>query len=1072
MRIVQLSDIHWRGISRHEEYTSCFERLFAELRSEVKPDYIITTGDYWHTKTQGITPEAIEKLTWMFRELASIAPVYAILGNHDGNLTNDDRQDTISPIIDAMNDPRIVLFKSSGNHIIPNTTINLCVLSCFDKRGWGRVIADEDLINVALYHGSVSGCKVDSDWVMSGGEEEASIFDRFDFAMLGDIHKTQFLSHRPDLNGVIKPWIAYPGSFIQQNYGEETTKGYLVWDIRSVDDWDVAFKPVRNNCQFITVEWQGDVANTIAAASEVCHGDLTHKRVRVSSAQTIFHLQMKELYDEFKDTHRVSEVVFKSKPSVVSQENSLTYKQASQHKSLRNDTASVLHLFLDHLDKNNKGTLKLSYDQEAKAKDHIGKYMDRVREDADSPRDVVWTIRSLEFDNLYRYGEGNSINFEKMSGITGLFGGNAVGKSSIIGALMFGLFNTTDRGPVKSAHIVNRNKSAGMSRVVLNVSGTDYVIQRDVVKATRRGGKVDDEKAGTTLMLYKVEQDGTSTELINENSETRTDTDKVIRKLIGTSQDFLLTALSSQGGMNRFIEEGATQRKAILNRFLDLDIFEKIFKLANDDLNAWTIKGQRFRNVNWLETKKAIQLSVHSSEEKIRACQSNLQILKAEQEKVRDWLRTNGVEKSNELLAKKIKLSSQVDTLQSEITRQLKMLEQTNTRLTSFSPEIAELDFKLAALPSEDELLARKAELESLNRSVTELNLKLQGATHKLDAQTKSVRKLDLVPCGDMFPTCHYIKDSHNDKAELEAQRRLVSELKSTYDKYAIELEQLQNQKAQKVLDERKLLANKIAALHAQNQSASAEAGLLSSHINSNKSTLAALIDELDSVNVALAASTDQESIKVNVARDASLTREITASELALKQSYQQLGADENKLEQLAKDAAEAALIVEEQKSLDAVCRAFCKTGIPAYVLKERLPQINAELDHILAGIVPFRVLLETEVGANSLEVYIEDRNSRRVIELASGMEKMIASLAMRVALINVSSLPKPDIFIADEGWDMLDEINCNKAIELLQTLKNRFRTILIVSHVTAMKEAADAFITVVDNDGESYVVC
>jgi DNA repair exonuclease SbcCD nuclease subunit len=57
------------------------------------------------------------------------------------------------------------------------------------------------------------------------------IFDGFDFAMLGDIHRRQFL----DEAGRI--W--YAGSTVQQNHGETNDKGILIWDIQSKDDWDV-----------------------------------------------------------------------------------------------------------------------------------------------------------------------------------------------------------------------------------------------------------------------------------------------------------------------------------------------------------------------------------------------------------------------------------------------------------------------------------------------------------------------------------------------------------------------------------------------------------------------------------------------------------------------------------------------------------------------------------------------------------------------------------------------------------------------------------------------------------------
>jgi predicted MPP superfamily phosphohydrolase len=45
-KICQISDIHWRGITRHEEYTNIFNDLFTKLKEEIKPDYIIGTGDF------------------------------------------------------------------------------------------------------------------------------------------------------------------------------------------------------------------------------------------------------------------------------------------------------------------------------------------------------------------------------------------------------------------------------------------------------------------------------------------------------------------------------------------------------------------------------------------------------------------------------------------------------------------------------------------------------------------------------------------------------------------------------------------------------------------------------------------------------------------------------------------------------------------------------------------------------------------------------------------------------------------------------------------------------------------
>lgn len=1063
-----ISDIHWRGITRHDEYTQVFTELFRQLKEEVKPDYILCGGDIFHTKTMSITPEVIEKITWMFNELAVIAPVYSILGNHDGNLTNDNRQDTISPIVAAINNPRIVLFKKSGNYILPNTNINLCVLSCFDEAGWSTVQTDEDLINIALFHGSVRGCATDSEWVMTHGEAEISMFERFDFALLGDIHKQQFLGYRSH-DGItrdMKPWIGYPGSLIQQNYGEGNVKGYHVWDIRSADDWDVTFHQIPNDFQFVTINWQGSVADTIKEALSVTGNVLQHKRIRVASDQTVFHLQMKELYDELKNKYKASEIVFKASKDTVS-ETGANQDNHQKTTSLRNTPEVLCELYDSFVQKDYKIFLSLAQKEEAKT--HIQKSLNKVRQSEDDvARDVVWSIKDMEWSNLYRYGENNHIDFSNLTGITGIFGPNKVGKSSVVGSLMFGLFNTTDRGPVKSAYVINKNKTKGFARVTLNVSGTDYVIERSVAKASKRGGKYDEEKAATKLCLSRLESDGTEVELVSENSESRTDTDKVVRKLIGTSQDFLLTAFSNQGGMNRFIDEGATQRKAILNRFLDLDVFEKLHKMANEELQAFNTLGNKFRNVNWTQVKSECETFIESCNADIQTTQSEIETKKTNHDKLRGWLQQHGADKQANLRRNVAEAVSKTERIQGKIGMRQVELDGHKSTCSNLQNRIEEIKDRMAKIKLV-ELEEKASKLEKLSKDYYDLKIDLSTEQQKLAAQVKSIKKLDVVPCGDNFPTCHYIKDSHADKASHEAQKKIVEDILATYEAMRKDFESLQQEKIEEQI---KAYQRWEKELGTSQQQLSFSETLMKGCID----TIVSLQQELEAAKAEHESLVEelnkQEDLGASIEEERMLASSIRETETKLQQLYVKLGGYTNKLEQLAKESEEAAKIIEEQKVYDSIVQAFSKNGIPAYVLKNKLPEINAELNNILAGIVSFRIFLETEVGSNSLDVFIEDKDCRRVIELASGMEKMIASLAIRVALINLSSLPKPDIFIIDESFGALDSSNCAKVIELLQTIKNRFKSILIISHVEEIKEAATNIVTIYDNGTESNISC
>ena len=113
MKIVHIADVHWRGLSRHEEYILAFNDFFIKAR-DCNPDVIYVGGDIVHSKTQGISPELIQSLCWWFNKMASICPVHVILGNHDGLILNKDRQDAITPIIKAINNPNIHLLKHTG----------------------------------------------------------------------------------------------------------------------------------------------------------------------------------------------------------------------------------------------------------------------------------------------------------------------------------------------------------------------------------------------------------------------------------------------------------------------------------------------------------------------------------------------------------------------------------------------------------------------------------------------------------------------------------------------------------------------------------------------------------------------------------------------------------------------------------------------------------------------------------------------------------------------------------------------------------------------------------------------
>jgi DNA repair exonuclease SbcCD nuclease subunit len=195
MRIAHLSDLHIRGLSRHDEVRTVIQAFCDDCRKR-EIDHIVIAGDLWHTKTTGLSPEAIDLMSWMFRAMADVAPVHVTLGNHDGALTNFSRQDAISPIISAIGDSRVTLYKKSNVYKI-EPGVNLCVYSLFDPENWDIVKPVVGAYNIAVFHGSVAGAVSETGWALEA-DVTVKWFDDmgYDLVFLGDIHKKQFLGYR------------------------------------------------------------------------------------------------------------------------------------------------------------------------------------------------------------------------------------------------------------------------------------------------------------------------------------------------------------------------------------------------------------------------------------------------------------------------------------------------------------------------------------------------------------------------------------------------------------------------------------------------------------------------------------------------------------------------------------------------------------------------------------------------------------------------------------------------------------------------------------------------------------
>ncbi len=154
-KIVHFSDLHIRLFKDHELYRGILNDMFNQFR-EIKPDRIVFTGDLVHSKNQ-MTPELIEMVSWLLTECSKIAIIIIIPGNHDF-ITNFERLDALTPIINSLNNPKIIYYKDRG--VYEDENVSWCVYSQFQ----GNIppeISEGKGVKIGLFHGPISGLKTD-----------------------------------------------------------------------------------------------------------------------------------------------------------------------------------------------------------------------------------------------------------------------------------------------------------------------------------------------------------------------------------------------------------------------------------------------------------------------------------------------------------------------------------------------------------------------------------------------------------------------------------------------------------------------------------------------------------------------------------------------------------------------------------------------------------------------------------------------------------------------------------------------------------------------------------------------
>jgi len=1031
-KIFHISDVHIRTLKRHREYRQVFKTLFDHIETHATGNSVaVVTGDIVHSKLD-MSPELVQMLVDFFNGFT--IPTIVILGNHDMNLNNMHRIDAISPVLDVIKNPNIHFIKDNGLFEFGGITWNHMAV---DKTPADYIRAkDFDAsYKIALHHGAVNTAKTDIGYQISNEHVGVDLFTGHDITLLGDIHKpAQFLDDAKT--------VAYPGSLIQQNHGEALIHGILVWD---VEQRSAEFHEIHNEYGYVTIETQG--AAIINAPARMPQ----RPRVRIKFNETSA-ADMKKLIAAIRKKYDVEDITIQRTIG-----SAATLTSSSLAIGNVRDVEYQNTLLTDYIDSN----FPQATAEEVDAIRHINRTINSKLPAVESIRHTTWHPVSFEFDNMFSYGEGNVLNFENLSDVCGLFAANTSGKSSLLDAITYTIFDKCSKTS-KANEVLNNKKTWFQGVFRFEMNGVMYTIER---RGTQNKKKESHVKVDVEFY----------TDSENLNGEERSETNKSIRRYLGTYDDFILTAFSLQADNNNFIEKSQKERKDLLSQFLDITVFEQLYQLAADEIKETSGRLKDYKKTDFAEI--IIQADAIISEN-----QDNIISLE-QQEDTQQETRNDLQEQIVSLIETKLPTTYDGPNI-IELQRQERDLIATIESIQQ-DIETAEQDLEIltAEIETQEEQLTQ-FDVNAITTKTTQyakiehsVNILLQKYRQQKEIVNGKQEKIEHLESHEYDPNCKYctsnvfVQNAIEAQNTIDADRTILNDLQQRIEDLNTELESLKP--VFELETQYTKLKNTIATKKITLERNELQLQILESDLQTRESELETTVERQDSFRKNETAITHNQHVDLQIHR---CKQQIATCTDQIKNIQEQIKSLFGAIEVAKTNKGAAIEQLERYRQLETEYKAYGyylesvkRDGIPYELISKAVPKIESEINNVLNQIVDFNMVLNTD-GKNINGYIIYDEDNYWPLELTSGMERFISSLAIRIALINVSALPRPNFIAIDEGWGSLDAEHISSVVNLFDYFRTKFDFSIIISHVDSMRDMVDNLIEVNKTNGFSKI--
>lgn len=656
-----------------------------------------------------------------------------------------------------------------------------------------------------------------------------------------------------------------------------------------------------------------------------------------------------------------------------------------------------------------------------------------------------WYIKNIEFSNFLSYGENQKLDFENKNGITVIesnpqnFGGKTVVSLDL---LLFLFFNETTK-TTKAEEIFNRytNKNKVYVKGEIQIDGNDFIIVRVIERKKSKNGEWN---VKTELDFFKKMSDGS---LQNFTGEQRKETEKFIKKSIGTKEDFLMTILTTSSNLEDLIDSKPTARGQVLSRFLGLDYLKNKEEISKGIYNefASSMMSKVYSSEKLKQDNDDLLLKKKEYEDLNVSIQEEIEILEDRILKGQDYRDSLLKNKHTDIDKELITLSP--DKLTSEINIDRRQKEATQKQID----EIKVIE------PSSFYYENEHDEIKERHRKLFEEKIQLDITIKNLNDLAENVSGgIKCEHCGIELMNAEITKNKLSELAGLITQRdqvfQLMNDLSDKSEAFSTLKKEFDEYEKNKLIREKYEITIESFDLK----------------IKTNEDKLQRYFNLQDKIK-------ENERLETLIIKAGLKLDEINSSLLNFKQKLDnnnfQIRLIEDKVKNNVKIIEKIKEESEKEKIYKLYLEIFGKNGISKMIMKTMMPLINSELQRLLENSCEFRLEIKLN-EKNEVEFYMIDNNSQveKLMASGSGYERTIASLALRSVLAKICSLPKPNIIVMDEVFGKVSNENLDLVGEFFHKIKEYFEKIFIISHNPLINNWADNIIKIKKTENVSYI--